>query len=199
MSGRSTRSEFVAAACAGRDVRESSGHRFRMLMRVKRNFPAYCLAILILAALGPRAGFAETPATTKADNTSGGVAHESTLRGRVVCLAEEMHRLHGADLPTNHPHIFGFQTTAGAYYTLLRTKFSEGLFVDPELRKRELILKGRLFPGSQVFEMTNIQSVKDGVIYDVYYWCDVCAIKTLKPGECMCCQAPVVLTEKRIE
>jgi hypothetical protein len=124
-------------------------------------------------------------------------AREAELRGRVVCLAEEMHRLHGADLPTDHAHLYGVKTADGRYYTLLRTKLSEGLFVDGELRQRELILKGRLFPGAQVFEMSTIRSVKDGVVHDVFYWCDICAIKTLKPGECMCCQDPVVLKEVR--
>ena len=121
------------------------------------------------------------------------------LRGHVICLAEEMHRRHGADLPAAHPHIFGLRTADGTYYTLLRTKLSEGLFVDAELRERELILKGRLFPDSRLFELSNIRSVKAGVIYDVFYRCDVCAIQTLKPGECMCCQDPVVLTEKRLD
>jgi hypothetical protein len=120
------------------------------------------------------------------------------LRGRVVCLAEEMHRLHQADLPTDHAHLWGFRATDGQHYTLLRTKLSEGLFVDDALRRKELILKGRLFPDSSVFEMTTVRSVKDGVVYDVFYWCDICAIKTLKPGECMCCQAPVVLKEQQV-
>jgi len=167
-------------------------------MRANEKFPALCLATMILVGARPYAAIAQEPAGGGAD-TSGKIAQEATLRGRVVCLAEEMHRLHGADLPTDHPHVFGFKTTDGKYHTLLRTKLSEGLFVDEELRKRELILKGRLFPDSQVFEMSSIRSVKNGVVCDVFYWCDVCAIQTLKPGECMCCQAPVVLKEKRLD
>lgn len=167
-------------------------------MRAKEKLPAYCLAIMILAAVGPGAAHAQALGGGGGD-ISDTTAREVTLHGRVVCLAEEMHRLHGADLPTAHPHIFGFKTVDGTYHTLLRTKLSEGFFVDAEMRKRELILKGRLFPDSQVFEVSNIRSVKDGVIYDVFYWCDVCAIQTLKPGECMCCQAPVVLKEKRLD
>lgn len=162
---------------------------------VKEKFTVVCLAVVALAFLAPSVAFAQQPA---GGGAGGKGAPEATLRGRVVCLAEEMHRLHGADLPTDHPHVFGFKTTESKYYTLLRTKLSEGLFVDAELRKRELILKGRLFPDSQIFEMNSIRSVKDGVVYDVFYWCDVCAIQTLKPGECMCCQAPVVLKEKRV-
>ena len=167
-------------------------------MRASQRYPLLFLAASCLAAATVSLLAAQSPADG-AKAVSGKGAQAATIRGRVVCLAEEMHRLHGADLPTDHPHVVGIKTTDGRYYTLLRTRLSEGLFVDEELRSRELILLGRLFPGSQVFEMTSIRSVKDGVICDVYFRCDVCAIQTLKPGECMCCQDPVILTEKRIE
>src|SRR5262245_1243755 len=60
------------------------------------------------------------------------------IRGRVVCLAEEMHQRHEAALPTGHQHLYGFKTQEGKYYTLLRTKFSEALFSDPRFREKEL-------------------------------------------------------------
>ena len=121
------------------------------------------------------------------------------LRGRIVCLPEAMHELYGIDLPTNHQHIWGFKSTDGTFYTLLRTKLSEALFVDEQVRKKELILKGHVLPKTQIFEMTDMKSVRNGVIYDLYYYCDVCSIKTLSPGPCMCCQGPVKLVEKRPE
>src|SRR6266496_3318288 len=71
------------------------------------------------------------------------------IRGRVVCLAEEMHQRYEAALPTGHEHLYGFKTQDRKYYTLLRTKFSEALFADPRFREKELLLKGRIFPNSQ--------------------------------------------------
>ena len=47
--------------------------------------------------------------------------------------------------------------------------------------------------------MTDMKSVHNGVVYDLFYYCDICAIKTLSPGPCMCCQGPVKLVEKRPE
>jgi hypothetical protein len=121
---------------------------------------------------------------------------EADLRGRIVCLPESMHELYHTDLPANHEHIYGFKTSDGTFYTLLRTKLSEALFVDEQVRKKELILKGHVLPGTQIFEMTDMKSVRNGVVCDLYYYCDVCAIKTLSPGPCMCCQGPVTLVEK---
>ncbi|MDA1277892.1 MAG: hypothetical protein O2960_28170 [Verrucomicrobia bacterium] len=117
------------------------------------------------------------------------------LRGRVVCIPEEMHRLHKAHLPTGHTHIYGFKTVDGAIYTLLRTKNSEAFFADERMRQKELIVKGRVFPETAILDATPLRTVRDGVIYDLYYYCDICAIKTVVPGECMCCQQSAVLME----
>ena len=124
---------------------------------------------------------------------------EMEHRGKVVCLPEEMHRLYQTDLPTDHEHIYGFKTTNGVYYTLLRTKLSEALFADQRVREKELLLTGNVLPKSQILDVTAMKSVRNGVVYDLYYYCDICAIRTVAPGPCLCCQAPVELVEKPLE
>ena len=121
------------------------------------------------------------------------------LHGRVVCLAEEMHRLRDAPLPTGHQHLYGFKTQDGGYYTLLRTKFSEALFADERFRQKELLLKGRVFPDSRIFETATIRSIRNGRVYDLYYYCDVCDIQAVAPGPCECCQGPTELVEKPLQ
>jgi hypothetical protein len=118
------------------------------------------------------------------------------LQGKIVCLPEAMHRIYGTELPTRHEHVYGFETGDGTFYTLLRTKYSEALFVDERLRGKELLLKGRVFPKSHVFEVTRTRSVRAGVIYDVFYYCSVCHIESVSPGPCECCQGKVELMEK---
>ena len=118
------------------------------------------------------------------------------LRGRVVCLPEEMHRLYQAELPTGHEHIYGFKTSDAKYYTILRAKYSEALFADERFRQKELLLKGRVFPGTQIFEPMTIRSIKNGVVHDLYYYCAICDIETVAPGPCECCQGPTELVEK---
>jgi hypothetical protein len=126
-------------------------------------------------------------------------SREMELRGKVVCLPEEMHRVYQTDLPTNHEHIYGFKTTNGIYYTLLRTKLSEALFADQRLREKELLLTGNVLPKSQIFDVTKMKSIRNGVVYDLYYYCDICAIRTVAPGPCVCCQAPVELVEQPLK
>lgn len=126
-------------------------------------------------------------------------AREIQIRGKVVCLPEEMHKLYHSDLPLNHEHIYGFKTEDGTFYTLLRTNMSEALFVDKRLHEKVLLITGRTFPKTQILEVMNLQSIHNGTLHDLYYYCETCAIKTYAPGNCVCCQEPVELVEKPVE
>jgi hypothetical protein len=124
---------------------------------------------------------------------------EIEARGRVVDLAARMHSLYGVAPPSNPQPLYGFETQDGVFYTLLRTALSEALFVDERLRERELIIKGRTFPKTQLLEVITTQSVHNGVVHEVYYYCETCAIRAVAPGNCECCQAPVELVEKPLK
>lgn len=147
------------------------------------------LAVLLLVLIRPATG-ADPSAK------SAGAVRTIESRGRVVCIAEEMHRRHGAPLPTNHEHLWGLKAQDGKIYTLLRGKFSEAIFVDERIRQKELVVKARLFPDTQVIELTQLRSVKAGIVQDIFYYCDVCAIESVSPEICSCCQGPVELIER---
>ena len=160
--------------------------------KVLTNVALLTATIWVSSAAEPRTE--PKPAGVTATNAA--TPQEIQLRGRVVCLAEEMHRLFQTDLAVQHEHLFGFRADDGKYYTLLRTKFSEALFMDQRLREKELILKGRLFPNTQIFEPITLRSVRDGVVYELYYYCTICDIESVSPAPCACCQGPVELVEK---
>jgi hypothetical protein len=164
----------------------------------KSNRLKLCLAGILAVALAGMAADDKIQPAGAADPKRRADLPEVELRGRMVCLPEAMHELYQTDLPANHAHVPGFKTTDGIFYTLLRAKLSEALFVDKRLGEKELILRGHVLPKTQMFEMTGMKSVRNGAIYDLYYYCDVCAIKTLAPGPCMCCQGPVKLVEQRL-
>ena len=125
-------------------------------------------------------------------------AQDIQVRGKIVCLPEQMHKLYNADLPAGHGHLYGFKTEEGAFYTLLRTNMSEALFIDKRLHKKELIIKGRTFPKTHILEAMTLYSIHDGVVHALYYYCETCAIRASAPKDCECCQEPVELVEKRI-
>ena len=156
--------------------------------------------VLILTAIATANVERQNVETAESQNAEGvRGAKEVRIRGHLVCLAEAMHDLFRADLPANHEHLYGFETTDGTFYTLLRTNLSEALFVDERLHKKTLIITGRTFPKTHLLEAIRLQSLHNGVLHDLYYYCDTCAIRAAAPGDCVCCQAPAELVEKSIE
>jgi hypothetical protein len=131
------------------------------------------------------------------------VAFES--RGKLVCLLEEMKDKYQADASPIHDHLAGFRVEGDApaggfrYYTLLRNAFSEALFVDARFKEHELRLSGRVFPSSSLLEVSRFQWYRDGKLFNVYYWCSICAIRGVDPGPCSCCKEKVELREERAD
>lgn len=167
------------------------------MMVLKLTWAAVWMFGLSAVALPTEAAAEDLPTKPIATgSTSVQASQEIQLRGRVVCLAEEMHRLYRADLPTSHQHVYGFRTEGGKYFTLLRTKYSEALFTDKRLHEKDLLLKGQTFPGTQLFEPIILRSVQNGVVNDLIYYCAVCEIFSVAPGICECCQDPTELVEK---
>jgi hypothetical protein len=136
-------------------------------------------------------------------------------QGQLVCLAEEMRARFGAPVAPVHDHLWGLKVEesgpaeadgaakagagkAAVYVSLLRTPLAEGLFADERFRKHTLILEGRAFPGTRIAEVTRIVWLRDGKAFEVFYWCEVCAIRTASPGPCACCQGAVELRETAV-
>ena len=155
--------------------------------------PAWLFVAALLLSLHYAADAADQPVKTA------GAVRTVELRGRVVCLAEEMHRQHGAELPTKHEHLWALKADDGKCYPILRGKFSEAIFADERIRQKELVLKARLFPGAQAIEVERLRTVKAGVTQDIFYYCDVCAIESVSPEICACCREPVKLIEKPLK
>ena len=107
-----------------------------------------------------------------------------------------MHTHYKVELFGQHEHLYGVKTEDGKYYTLLRTSLAEALFIDERLHEKDLLINGRVFPKTQLLEVIRFSSIKDGVVHELYYYCDTCYIRTVAPGNCDCCQAPVVLIER---
>ena len=90
-----------------------------------------------------------------------------------------------------------FRTESGDIYTLLSNRLSSALFLDTNLQSKTLLLGGRVLPATRTFEVTrNLRSVRDGKVHELFYYCDICSIIGIEPGECMCCRETVRLVEE---
>jgi len=160
---------------------------------------SFAIACCVLAVGLQNSSRADEPSGSATANEGTSVRAETIqVRGRVVCLPEELHQRYEAELRPGHDHIWGFKANDGKLYTLLRGVYSDAIFMDERVREKELILRARLFPQSQVIEVSFIHSLRDGVEHDLHYYCDVCAIKLFSPEICYCCQGPVRLVEEPV-
>jgi hypothetical protein len=65
---------------------------------------------------------------------------------------------------------------------------------DKRLAGREIRVEGDWAPDG-TFKLLEFHTVKGGRFYRVRYYCEVCNIESLEPGDCVCCQAPTDLQE----
>lgn len=65
---------------------------------------------------------------------------------------------------------------------------------DKRFEDREVRLEGTERPDG-TFEVQRLYTVKKGKLYKVRYFCEVCNIEALEPGNCVCCQKPTELEE----
>jgi len=111
----------------------------------------------------------------------------AVIRGRAVCLD-------GTGRPTDAlfgcnetiPR-FGFAASDGRLYKFSATDTMTAMFNDSRVRQRELQVTARLRAGAQL-EVIKVQSIKEGKLYDIFYFCEVCNIKAYAPGPCPCCR-----------
>jgi len=65
---------------------------------------------------------------------------------------------------------------------------------DKRLAGREIRVEGD-WAADGTFKLSQFYTVKGGKLYHVRYYCDICNIESLEPGNCVCCQAPTELQE----
>jgi hypothetical protein len=65
---------------------------------------------------------------------------------------------------------------------------------DKRLANREIRVEGEWAPDGTL-KVSQFYTVKNGKLYRVRYFCEVCNIEALEPGNCVCCQAPTELQE----
>lgn len=141
-------------------------------------------------------GALSLPASAQDKASKAEEAPDVFLRGRVVCLTEELDKLYNV-LPdcSNRGHVYSLKVADGKLYPFLPTDTAAAVWMDDRYRQRDLQITARLFPQTNFIEVIKFQSWKNGKLHDLYYYCDVCAITASKPGACECCQDPVEFRE----
>ena len=100
------------------------------------------------------------------------------LEGKLVQVAgQPVLRVGGKDYPLSAVRTWHFNT-----------------LLDKRLEGREIRVEGE-WAADGTLKVRQFYTMKDGKIYRVRYFCEVCNIEALEPGNCVCCQAPTELQE----
>ena len=134
--------------------------------------------------------------TRQSPSASSTVPQTITLRGRVICLTEEYKTLYqvSADC-ANRGHVYALKSKDNKINPILPTDSAAAIILDEKIRSRELQITARVFPESAFIEVIRLQSVRNDRLHNLFYFCQVCNIRTHKPGPCDCCQEPVEFRE----
>ncbi len=168
-------------------------------------------APLMLAAPPPEgnAQSAEHSATAQADATAakpaGGDAGKrkyatELLAGKVVWLADALERRFGVRTePAAAESAVVLETPQGHLIPLVPDTRGWAFVVDEHLRDIDLQLLVRRYEGAPHVQVIRVLKPKDDGLYEVDYWCDICAIPMYILKPCECCQGQTRLREQKLE
>ena len=143
-----------------------------------------------LLSLASAAWAAEPPADFALD----------TIRGRVVYLAESLEQRSGAAaVDEAKDRILALETKSGELIPLLEDVRGRAFRRDERLRKMEVELLVRRYTGSPVVQIIRVFEVTKRGLYEIDYWCEICAIAMYELKDCECCQGPIELRRRKTD
>jgi hypothetical protein len=87
----------------------------------------------------------------------------------------------------------------GTVWSLFKDGGSRMFYKDPALLNRPMRLSVRVLPGSRILRVLAVRSLIKGQLHEVYYWCDICAIRRNEKMICECCGGPMELREEPLK
>ena len=120
----------------------------------------------------------------------------TTFTGKVVALKDVIEKSGGKIDRDAAPFMVAL-VVDGKAYPIVKDDGGRRFFKDEQLRNKEYRINGKLVGGT-LLQVLSVQSIKDGKPHDIYYWCDICAIRRSEKNDCECCGGPMELREEPI-
>jgi hypothetical protein len=95
--------------------------------------------------------------------------------------------------------LLALQGDDGKIYLLVKDDGARMFFKDERLLNRPMQLTGHVVPGTNFLQVVTVHSIVKGELNDVYYWCDICAIRRNEKKICDCCGGPMELKEEPVK
>ena len=121
------------------------------------------------------------------------------FKGKVVPLATVLEKA-GVNLDPDAAALsMALVSEDGKAFPLVKDTSSRMFYLDKRVRDRPMRLTGRLVADGKMLQVVNVHSYKDGQLCDIYYWCDICAIRMSELRKCDCCGGPIELREEPLK
>jgi len=166
---------------------------------------AVLLGALALLAAGaarvpPSEATSSTPDAKLVDSKTASKFTMETLRGRVVWLDEALARKFGVSTePAAAQSAVALETADGELLPIILDTRGRAFAVDERLRNIDVELFVRRYAGVPMIQVLRTFHVAADGLYELDYWCDVCAISMAILKDCECCQGPTRLREQRVD
>jgi hypothetical protein len=124
-------------------------------------------------------------------------AKQQFYKGKVAPLAAYFEKL-GAKMDKEAAaQSYALITEDGKVYPLIKDDGSRMFFKDERLLNRPMRLTARPVGDTNFLQVFQVHSYLKGELHEVYYWCDICAIKRFEKKDCDCCGAPMEFREEK--
>ena len=123
-----------------------------------------------------------------------------TMAGRVVWLEDALSRQLGV---TTEPTAAGtsvvLETADGRLLPIIPDVRGRAFAVDERLRNQDMRLLVRRYHKAPLIQVIRVFVPKDDGLYELDYWCDICAIPMYIQKPCECCQGPNRLRLEKVD
>jgi len=118
-------------------------------------------------------------------------------RGHVVFLADVLKEKYGIkSVPESRQQVLALQSKDGSLVPLVEDLRGRSFRRDKRLREMEVVLMARKYQGLPMLQVIRVYRVDRKKVFEVDYWCEICAIAMYELKACDCCQGEIELRQR---
>mgnify|MGYP001159606712 FL=1 len=118
-------------------------------------------------------------------------------RGHVVFLADVLKEKYGIkSVPESQQRVLALQSKDGSLVPLVEDLRGRSFRRDKRLREMEVVLMARKYQGLPMLQVIRIYRVDRKKVFELDYWCEICAIAMYELKACDCCQGDIELRQR---
>jgi len=167
------------------------------------SMPRQLACLVVAASLTGLAGAKLLLAEPAAPSEKPAAARKYTteiIKGKVVWLSDALQRHYGVrtEVAAEKSAVV-LEMAGGRLAPLVPDTRGWAFTVDERLRDVDLELLVRRYEGSPYAQVIRVLERKDDGLYEIDYWCDICAIPMFILKPCECCQGETRLREQKLD